>query len=182
VEPSPGADYRRYEVTADGISAMTLPGTPDGMYTADGLEHGPEGTPSSKAQDHDAQLAKRLGKLQGFDFGPHWGEVRGTGPNCLLTWGSTAGAVFEAAERLSARGTPTRAIALRLLAPLPRRDLVQALDGTTAILVVEQNQAGQLFRYLRGEQALPPWARSLARPGPLPFRPGEIVQACLEDM
>jgi 2-oxoglutarate ferredoxin oxidoreductase subunit alpha len=182
VEPSPGADYRRYEVTADGVSPMTLPGTPAGMYTADGLEHGPEGTPSSKARDHGAQLAKRLRKLQGFDFGPHWGEVRGRGPNCLLTWGSTAGAVFEAAERLSANGTPTRAIALRLLAPLPHRDLVQALDGTTAILVVEQNQTGQLFRYLHGERALPPWARSLARPGPLPFRPGEIVQACLEGM
>ncbi|MBS1201578.1 MAG: hypothetical protein H6R22_87, partial [Chromatiaceae bacterium] len=45
---------------------------------------------------------------------------------------------------------------------------------------VEQNQSGQLFHYLHGEQALPQSARSLARPGPLPLRPGEIVQAVCE--
>ena len=180
LEPTPTEDYRRYAITGDGISPMTLPGTPTGMYTADGLEHGPKGTPSSMARDHEAQLAKRLRKLTGFDYGPHWGEVRGSGPNCLLTWGSAAGAVFEAAERLTAAGIPTRAVALRLIAPLPRRDLTQALDGASAILVVEQNQGGQLFHYLHAEQALPPRARSLARPGPLPLKPGEIVQACHE--
>lgn len=180
VEPGPTTDFHRYAITEDGISPMSLPGTPAGMYTADGLEHGPQGTPSSMARDHQAQLAKRLRKLRGFDYGPHWGEVRGSGPNCLLTWGSAAGAVFEAAERLSADGTPTRAIALRLIAPLPRRDLEQALGGASTVLVVEQNQGGQLFHYLHAEQALPPWARSLALPGPLPLRPGEIVQACTE--
>lgn len=180
VEPHPGDYYLRYAITEDGISPMTLPGTPEGMYTADGLEHGPAGTPSSRAQDHELQLAKRLRKLKAFDYGPHWGEVRGAGPNCLLTWGSMAGAAFEAAERLSADGIPTRVVALRLIAPLPLNDLSQALAGITAILVVEQNQGGQLFRYLLGEQVLPGWARSLARPGPLPLRPGEIVQAYRE--
>jgi 2-oxoglutarate ferredoxin oxidoreductase subunit alpha len=89
--------------------------------------------------------------------------------------------VFEAAQRLAAEGLPTRAIALRLIAPLPHRDLAEALAGTESILVVEQNQGGQLFHYLHAERALPAWARSLARPGPLPLRPGEIVQACRED-
>lgn len=182
VEPSPAEDYRRYALTPDGISSMTLPGTPAGMYTAEGLEHGPRGTPSSMGQDHEAQLAKRLRKLTDFDYGPGWGEVRGFGPNCLVTWGSSSGAVFEAAERLTAAGIPTRAIALRLIAPLPRRDLAQALEGVTAILVVEQNQGGQLLRYLHAAQALPPWARGLARPGPLPLRPGEIVLACRADI
>lgn len=181
VEVKPTTGYSRYAITADGISPMTLPGTPGGMYTADGLEHGPRGNPSSMAQDHEAQLAKRRRKLSAFDYGPHWGEIRGSGPNCLVTWGSSAGAVFEAAERLNGSGAPTRAIALRLIAPLPQRELAQTLDGVTAILVVEQNQGGQLFHYLHAQRALPDWARSLARPGPLPLRPGEIVQACLEE-
>ena len=180
VEPRPTTDYRRYAITPNGISPMTLPGTAGGMYAADGLEHGPKGIPSSMARDHNAQLTKRLRKLLDFDYGPHWGELRGSGPTCLLTWGSSAGAVLEAAERLSAAGLPTRAVVLRLIAPLPRRDLAQALAGCESILVVEQNQGGQLFHYLHAEQALPAWARSLARPGPLPLRPGEIVQACRE--
>ncbi|MGE5154805.1 MAG: 2-oxoacid:acceptor oxidoreductase subunit alpha [Bdellovibrio bacteriovorus] len=180
VETQPTAEYRRYAVTEGGISPMTLPGTPTGMYTADGLEHSPKGTPSSMARDHEAQLAKRLRKLTAFDYGPQWGEVHGAGPNCLLTWGSATGAVLEAAERLTADGIPTRTVALRLLAPLPHQDLAQALDGATAILVVEQNQGGQFFHYLHAQRALPDWARSLARPGPLPLTPGEIVRACSE--
>jgi 2-oxoglutarate ferredoxin oxidoreductase subunit alpha len=159
---------------------MSLPGTPGAMYTADGLEHGPTGTPSSGAADHAAQLAKRLRKLTEFDYGAHWSEIRGKGPTCLVTWGSAAGAAFEAGERLSAVGQPTRVIALRLIAPLRHAELEEALDGADTVLVVEQNQGGQLFHYLHAEQALPPWARNLARAGPLPLRPAEILQAVRE--
>jgi 2-oxoglutarate ferredoxin oxidoreductase subunit alpha len=72
VEGAPDADYRRYRITADNISPVTLPGTPDGMYTADGLEHNELGTPSSMAGDHRQQLNKRLHKLQAFDYGDDW--------------------------------------------------------------------------------------------------------------
>lgn len=180
VEPAPGPDYRRYEITSDGISPMSLPGTPEGMYTADGLEHTPAGIPSSMAKDHAEQLAKRLRKVVAHDYGPHWAEVRGAGRVCLITWGSAAGAVFEAAERLSAEGLGTRAVALRLIAPLRAVELAATLADAEHILVVEQNQQGQLFRYLLAEQSLPATARSLARPGPLPLRPGEICQAVRE--
>ena len=180
IQTDPAEDYRRYALTENGISPMSLPGTPGAMYTADGLEHSPKGTPSSQARDHEAQMTKRLRKLTDFDYGPYWSEIRGDGPTCLLTWGSAAGAVFEAAERLRADGRPTRTIALRLIAPLRRAELVEVLAGAETVLVVEQNQSGQLFHYLHGEQALPQSARSLARPGPLPLRPGEIVQAVCE--
>ncbi len=174
--------YRRYALTETGISPMALPGQPGGLYVADGLEHNPRGTPSSMAKDHAAQLEKRRRKLLDFDYGPWWAEIRGAGPLAplaLVTWGSATGAVVEAAERLTAAGHPTRAIALRLIAPLRHADLAQALDGAERVLVVEQNQGAQLFHYLHGEQALPAGAHSFARPGPLPLRPGDIVTAAL---
>jgi 2-oxoglutarate ferredoxin oxidoreductase subunit alpha len=169
--------YQRYALTGDGVSPMAIPGTAGRMYTADGLEHNPHGTPSSMARDHLAQLDKRRRKLADFDYGDDWAEFQGTGAVCLLTWGSSSGAVTEAAERLTAAGTPTRVVALRLIAPLRHEALRSALVGAERILVVEQNQGGQLFRYLHAEQVLPPHARSYARPGPLPLRPGEIVDA-----
>jgi 2-oxoglutarate ferredoxin oxidoreductase subunit alpha len=89
--------------------------------------------------------------------------------------------VREAAQRLNAAGRPVRVVALRLLAPLQRDALAAALQGATRILVVEQNQGAQLFHYLLGERALPPHARSLARPGPLPLRPGAVVDAVLSE-
>jgi 2-oxoglutarate/2-oxoacid ferredoxin oxidoreductase subunit alpha len=41
--------------------------------------------------------------------------------------------------------------------------------------VVEQNHGAQLYHYLRGHDAVPAGAESIARPGPLPFRPAEIT-------
>jgi 2-oxoglutarate ferredoxin oxidoreductase subunit alpha len=156
---------------------MALPGQPEGMYTADGLEHDQHGTPSSLAIDHQAQLDKRRRKLESFDFGSDWAELWGGGPLCIMTWGSVSGAAFEAAARLEARGTPVRVIAMRLLSPVPRQELLQALTGVERLWVVEQNHGAQLFHHLHAHRALPATARSLARPGPLPLRPGEIVNA-----
>jgi 2-oxoglutarate/2-oxoacid ferredoxin oxidoreductase subunit alpha len=70
-------------------------------------------------------------------------------------------------------------IALRLLAPLRRRALARALEGARRVLVVEQNQSGQLFHLLNAHRVLPPTARRFARPGPLPLRPGEILEHIL---
>jgi 2-oxoglutarate/2-oxoacid ferredoxin oxidoreductase subunit alpha len=173
----PITDYQRYRLTGDGISPMSIPGTLGGLYTADGLEHNERGIPSSAAADHAAQSAKRRDKLLGFDYGALWAEIRGNGRLCLITWGSSAAAVLEAAERLEARGRAVRVIALRLLAPLRRAELLRALEGAERVWVVEQNQGAQLYHYLHAEQALPAHARSLARPGPLPLRPGEILAA-----
>jgi 2-oxoglutarate ferredoxin oxidoreductase subunit alpha len=175
IEPDPGADYQRYRLTADGVSPMTVPGTVNGMYTADGLEHNPRGTPSSVASDHLAQLEKRQSKLSDHDYGDHWAEIDGDGPLCLLTWGSSSGAVREAAARLRAGGQAVRVIVLRLLMPLQREALRQCIAGADRIWVIEQNHSGQLFHYLRAEDALPADARSLARPGPLPLRPGDLA-------
>jgi 2-oxoglutarate ferredoxin oxidoreductase subunit alpha len=168
--------YRRYARTADGVSPMARPGTVGCTYTADGLEHNDRGIPSSVAADHRAQLDKRRQKIDGADYGPGWAEIDGIGDLCLLTWGSCRGAVVEAAQRLRRRGRSIRVVALRLLAPLCREALRAAI-GEAGVLVIEQNHGGQLFRYLHAEQTLPDHALSLARPGPLPLRPGEIVAA-----
>jgi 2-oxoglutarate ferredoxin oxidoreductase subunit alpha len=175
-EATPG-DYRRYRPTPDGVSPMTVPGVEGGMYTADGLEHNERGTPSSLAADHHRQMEKRRRKVEDFDYGNEWAEISGTGETCVVTWGSASGAAREAARRLRKLGTPTRVVALRLLAPLRHRALARAVEGASRIWVIEENASGQLFRYLKGHDALPPSARCFARPGPLPLRPGEIVAA-----
>ncbi|MDJ0806597.1 MAG: 2-oxoacid:acceptor oxidoreductase subunit alpha [Gammaproteobacteria bacterium] len=172
--------YRRYAIAEDGLSSMGIPGMPECIYTADGLEHDEQGVPSNLTSDHPAQLAKRLHKLTCFDYGPHWLEIQGEGDVCLLTWGSTAAAVFEAARRLRTQRIDTRVIALRLLAPLQREALRDLLRPAMRILVVELNHQAQCFHYLHAQQVLPEDAGSLARPGPIPWRPGEIVNQVLE--
>lgn len=171
--------YQRYALTDDAVSPMAIPGDADCMYTADGLEHNQRGTPSATAGDHQRQLDKRRDKLIGFDYGDDWAEICGTGETCLITWGSASGAVREAAERLTRDGHPTRVVAVRLLAPLPAARFHEAIAGATRLLVVEQNHGAQFHAYLNACKALPATADSLARPGPLPLRPREIVQHVL---
>ena len=173
--PAPEGAYLRYALGADDISPMSLPGTPHGMYTADGLEHDQQGTPSSRASDHQEHLDKRQRKITAHDFRAHWAELDGEGDTALLTWGSCSGAVREAATRLQAAGVAVRVIALRLLMPLQGDALGRALAGCSRVWVIEQNHGRQLFHYLKSLDAVPGDARSLARPGPLPLRPGEIV-------
>jgi 2-oxoglutarate ferredoxin oxidoreductase subunit alpha len=177
IEKKPNADYRRYQITPDNISPMTLPGTANGMYTADGLEHNERGTPSSMAVDHREQLNKRWNKLEAFDYGDDWAEIEGQGGECIITWGSSAGAVKEAGNILKRQGRLIKVIAIRLLAPLQRQKLSQAIEGATRVLVVEQNHTGQLFHYLHAQGVLPKVAESLAQPGPLPLRSGRIIRA-----
>ncbi len=173
----PEPDWRRYAVTADGVSEMVLPGTPGGQHTPDGLEHDARGTPSSRAGDHTAQLDKRLAKLAGHDYGPAWAEMDGDGDLAVVTWGSAAAPVREAVARARAEGLAVRLVALRLLAPARPELLAAALTGVRRMLVVEQTHGAQFLGYLRAHYTLPGEVRSLARPGPLPIRPGEVHDA-----
>ena len=167
--------YQRYQLTDSGISPMAIPGEPDLMYVADGLEHSESGKPSSAAADHQAQLDKRQRKIEAFDYGRHWAQCTGTGTTAIITWGSTSAAAREAAERLRNAGRPVKVIALRLLLPASPEKLAMELAGVERALVVEQSHSRQFYRYLRAWYDLGVQIEVLARPGPLPIGPGEIV-------
>lgn len=152
---------------------MTIPGTPGQQYPADGLEHNPDGPPSRRAADHQAQLDKRRDKLLRHDYGAIWAEIEGEGEIAVLTWGSTAGSVREAAAR--AQGLAVKAITLRLLVPVQPVRLTALLAGAQRVLVVEQSHSQQFLGYLRAHYSLPADIRILNQPGPLPIRPAAVL-------
>ena len=168
--------YKRYALTANGVSPMALPGTPGGQYTADGLTHTERGTPTSGAEVHAAQLDKRRDKIEDFNYGDHWATVEGDGETAVLTWGSLTGAAREAIGG----DKSMRLVAPRLLAPVQPARLAHALDGVKRILVVEQTHGGQFHKYLRAHYDLPAPVETFNRPGPLPITAGEIGRALKE--
>jgi 2-oxoglutarate/2-oxoacid ferredoxin oxidoreductase subunit alpha len=172
--------YKRYGDTPSGVSPMAIPGTPGNTYTADGLEHSETGVPSSQAADHARQLDKRARKLLRHDYGSRWADIEGDGRLAVITFGSAAGPVREAARRAAAQGLDIRAIVLRLVAPIQPAALAKALEGVERVMVVEQNHEGQLLRYLRGVADLPGRPAGFHRPGPLPLRPADICTALRE--
>jgi 2-oxoglutarate ferredoxin oxidoreductase subunit alpha len=174
--------YQRYAVDDTGVSPMALPGMHGGQHTAEGLEHGPSGNPSSLADDHHAQLDKRERKLRDYDFGEHWALVEGDedADTAVITWGSCCGPVREALDELRDRGTAVKLVAPRLLAPAQPERMVAALHGVRRLLVVEQTHGAQFYHYLRAYYELPAQVRSLSIPGPLPIRPAEVRRALTE--
>lgn len=173
-------NYRRYAPAEDCVSPMAIPGLPGGQYTADGLEHSESGTPSSQAADHVRQMDKRRDKLELHEYGGAWAEIEGDGDTAVLTWGSCTGAAREAVARAAEQGIGVRLIALRLLSPARPQALAEALAGVRRILVVEQSHSGQFLRLLRAHYDLAGEVGSLHRPGPLPIRPGEILERLME--
>lgn len=174
--PAAGEPYRRYALTPSGVSPMAIPGTPGCQYTADGLEHNEFGTPSSEAENHRVQLDKRTRKLDAHDYGDSWATVEGDGDWMIITWGSCTAAVREALRRWHEDGGRARMLSIRLLSPVQPKKFAQALRGVSRALVVEQSHSAQFYRYLRAFYELPGHCDVLHRPGPLPFRPGEIVE------
>ncbi|PWB65759.1 MAG: 2-oxoglutarate synthase [Bradyrhizobiaceae bacterium] len=174
------APYKRYALAGDGVSAMAIPGTPNGQYTADGLTHTERGIPTSRAEDHLAQLDKRRDKLARFAYGDHWATIEGDGDLAVLTWGSLTGAVREGLARARKDGVAARLVAPRLLYPTRPDEFAAALDGAKRLLVVEQTHSAQFHHYLRAHYDLPGEVRVLNRPGPLPISPGEIHRTVLE--
>jgi len=172
--------YKRYAVSAGGVSPMAIPGTFGGQYTADGLTHNERGIPTSNENDHRIQLDKRRTKLEQFSYGDHWATTEGDGELAVFTWGSLTGAAREAIDQVRASRTAVRLIAPRLLLPVQPERLKAALDGVKRILIVEQSHGGQFYRYLRAHYDLPADVRLLNRPGPLPIRPSEIERAIMQ--
>jgi 2-oxoglutarate ferredoxin oxidoreductase subunit alpha len=172
----PGEGYLRYEITESGVSKMAIPGTPGATYVADGLEHTESGKPSTAAADHLAQLEKRARKIESFEFGEHWADIRGKGETAILTWGSSSAVAREAASRLTAGGHRVKVIALRLLLPASPEKLARELEGISRVLIVEQSHSQQFCRFLRAYYTIDAETRILARPGPLPITPAEIVE------
>jgi 2-oxoglutarate ferredoxin oxidoreductase subunit alpha len=172
--------YKRYALAGDGVSAMAIPGTRGGQYTADGLTHTERGIPTSRAEDHGAQLDKRRDKLDRFAYGDHWASIEGDAETAVITWGSLTGAAREGIDRAREDGLEVRLIAPRLLFPAQTERLAAALAGVKRVLIVEQSHGAQFHRYLRAHYELPREVRVLHRPGPLPIKPGEIHRALLE--
>lgn len=175
-----GDSYKRYAITADGVSPMAIPGTRGGQYTADGLTHTERGTPTSSAADHEAQLDKRRDKLDQFPYGDHWATLEGDGDLAVITWGSLTGAAREAISRAADDGMHVSLVAPRLLSPVQPEAFAAALAGKSRALIVEQTHGSQFYHYLRAHYDLPASVRVLSRPGPLPIKPGEIHSAIME--
>jgi 2-oxoglutarate ferredoxin oxidoreductase subunit alpha len=175
-----GTGFRRYAVTHDGISPMSLPGQIQGEYVAESVEHDEKGRPSFGAHAHSEMTAKRFRKLVTAAR-----ELAGDPLNIMelpdtqatlavIGWGSTQGAIHEAILMARKKTIHVRWLQCKLINPLPETQLSKFLKGAKKILIPELNYGSQFANLLKTRFEIDPI--SLTKTEGLPFTPSEILR------
>lgn len=173
-------EYRRYELTADSVSPMGIPGEEGGQYVATGIEHDEIGHPAYTPENHVAMQTKRWKKLDPLANGAaRHVKIGDENPDiAIVGFGSTFGAVREAVERAQGEGLSVGAFYPRVLGPFPTQQIEDFTKGAKRVIVPEVNFTGQLARLVRSEVGIK--VESNAKCDGLPFNAYDIYDMITE--
>ncbi len=172
--PDPAA-YRRYALTESGISPRALPCRGKALVMASGNEHLEDGHISEDRDNRTALTDKRLAKLAAMVAEMRPPEEKHSEAGTLLVgWGSTAGALNEAVDRLRKQDHDVGAVNFCDLWPFPGEAAAAVMSKAKRIITVEANATAQLGRLLRQETGLTPAGAILQYDG-RPFTPEDIM-------
>jgi 2-oxoglutarate/2-oxoacid ferredoxin oxidoreductase subunit alpha len=179
--------YKRYKITASGISPRAVPGVPGYAHTAASDEHDEDGVLISDEFTNPTKrrnmMEKRMRKVTGIEAavpppvlsGPRDADIT------LIGWGSTKGVIEEACEILTEQGISANHLQIRWLVPLHGDAILNILKDSRHTIIVENNYSGQFARYLRSETSYVPNGYIRKYDGE-PFMPHHIVEAVKEQL
>jgi 2-oxoglutarate/2-oxoacid ferredoxin oxidoreductase subunit alpha len=179
--------YKRYKITASGISPRAVPGVPGYAHTAASDEHDEDGVLISDEFTNPIKrrnmMEKRMRKVTGIEAavpppvlsGPRDADIT------LIGWGSTKGVIEEACEILTEQGISANHLQIRWLVPLHGDAILNILKDSRHTIIVENNYSGQFARYLRSETSYVPNGYIRKYDGE-PFMPHHIVDAVKEQL
>ena len=144
-------EYRRYQITEDGVSEMAFPGTPGAVIKATSYEHNEDGISTEDPKMVKAMGDKRFSKLKQLekDFSKYntvkiYGDPKSK--NVVVFWGSTKGAVLEAAKYLK---NQPKFLQILWMSPFDAEKVAENLKNAKKIIIVENNRSGQLASIIR---------------------------------
>ncbi len=114
-------EYRRYELTEDGISPALIPGAQDQVVLVDSDEHDEAGHIIEDAEMRIRMMKKRMKKLEKIREEMQKPAYFGSeNPDFILVgWGSTCGPLHEVLEKLENKGYKPGLFAFSDIWPLP---------------------------------------------------------------
>lgn len=146
-------DYKRYQVTDDGVSPRAIPGQPGVRFLANSDEHDEYGYSEETSENRTAQVDKRMRKLataatvmpKPERYGPPQADYT------FFAWGSMKGPVLEAMHRLNAAGIATNFLHLNVIWPFPTKAVDEVIRQARRTVLVENNATAQLGGLIREE-------------------------------
>ncbi|HEY8542530.1 MAG TPA: 2-oxoacid:acceptor oxidoreductase subunit alpha [Pseudothermotoga sp.] len=166
------SEYKRYQITENGISPRGVPSYGEGLVCVDSDEHDEFGRITEDFAIRKKMVEKRLNKLENFSDEIPAEIIGDEGYDYLvLCFGSTKEIVLEAAQ-----GFQKIAVAhLQQIHPLPS-NLLEYLKNAQKVLLVESNFTSQLGKILRMELGFSNF-RTLNKYNGLPFCVEEVKEA-----
>jgi 2-oxoglutarate ferredoxin oxidoreductase subunit alpha len=180
-EVSQMESYRRYEITADGISPWAVPGTPGAMNLVTGNERNEWGLVSTEPSNRVAMMDKRSRKIETVrDRLPkalEWGDSESDVG--IIGVGILQGVISESVERLAGEGLHFHCHRPRTLWPV-LSDTVDFINSHRRVYVVEQSESAQLADLLRSAGASADRIQSILKYDGLQYTCEELTGQLLE--
>jgi len=175
--------YKRHQITESGISPRAFPMQTRSLVMTDSDEHDEEGHIIEDAETRTRMVLKRQRKLDGLkdDMDGPKITLKPDAEFTMVGWGSTYGAIREAAELLEADGVRANVLHLNELWPFPADAVMRALSNAPKVFVIESNATGQLARLMRAETGIKAHKSILKFDG-RPFTPAYIVNALKKEV
>lgn len=166
-------DYKRFELTDNGISTRSMPGTGN-FLCSNSDEHDEYGFSTEESDLREKMMEKRMGKLEVCRkedmqapvlYGPKDADVT------IVSWGSNKGNILEALKSLK----NTNFVHITWVSPFPAKELEKLLKKSKFILNVECNYTGHMARLI-SEQTNIKIDESLLKYDGRPIYPEEIIE------
>ena len=176
-EPSPSLPYQRFSLTEDGVSPRLIPGLTEHRVVAGSDEHTEDGHLTEDLGVRKFMVEKRLKKAAGILNEVVAPEYFGSkNPDFLfVSWGSTKGAVLEAAEELKGQGKTIGVLHFSQVWPLVPSQFLGFLQKAKEVVAVEGNATGQFAGLIRQETGFE-IKRQIGRYDGLPITPEFILR------
>lgn len=174
--------FKRYALTASGVSPRPIPGVKGGIHHVTGVEHSPEGKPSESAQNRQEQMDKRMRKTEKLLINEPVIDDQPYDEADILYIGfiSTKGAIQEGKARLEDEGIKVNHLQIKQLHPFPTQIVQEAVDKAKKVVVVEHNYQGQLANILKMNVNVHQKLINQTKYDGTPFLPHEIEEEGLE--
>ncbi len=159
-EVKPGEEYKRFKIGDNAISPRVFLGTLGGVHWYTGDEHNEFGHITEHPRMRDSMVEKRMRKLELIDreipleekinfYGERGAE------NIVVSWGSPKGAILEALKALNREGHSLGFLQVRMIHPLPWKEIREILRDRDKVIDVEMNYSGQLGGIIREKTGIP---------------------------
>ncbi|MFZ0442913.1 MAG: 2-oxoacid:acceptor oxidoreductase subunit alpha [Methanobacterium sp.] len=135
-------DYKRYEITANGISPRGIPGFGEGLVVVDSDEHDEKGHLTEDLDIRIKMVDKRLRKLKEIEKETISPDLLGSEEykTLVIGWGSTYGPIKEALENL--KNDSIGFLYFKQLYPL-HNSTKNFLNNAEKTIIFENNAQGQ---------------------------------------